>query len=94
MRKVSTRIYDRVAGYLFLCWICRRPVLASPPRLTDLFDAFITSGDELKTYLADLGVEFPSWLDEVTPPSTNPKKFSEIAKNDRRRSPSSDDAEP
>ena len=86
MMKWSETLFDLVAGYVFLCWICRRPVLARPPRLSWLLDVFVADSEELALYLESLGIEYgrsPS----INAPGERPvpRKFSEIVEFSRNR---------
>ena len=58
MKRFIEALYDRVAGYAFLCWICQRPVFSKPPPFSWLIEEFIADGDELEMYLQSLGVKY------------------------------------
>jgi hypothetical protein len=86
MKQLFEEVYDRLAGYALLCWICRRPVLAKPPRFSWLLDVFVADSDELQNYLRDLCVTSRQDHDAKDgEPIPYPRKFSEIVEFNRSR---------
>ena len=83
MRRKIDWVYDHVAGYFVLCCICRRLVLARPPRLTWLMEGLETGSDELEAYLSALGVGNDDTTGEGK--AEKPRRFSEVVRFDRTR---------
>ena len=89
MKKCAELLYDYAAGYVLLCWICERPVLASPPRFSWLFEAFILSSDELERYLTSRRLKYNRCrlgrAVDANKPAPSQERFSDVVEFNRTR---------
>ena len=89
MSRFADAAYDYAAGYALLCWICRRPVLARPPRFTWLINAFIADSDELEQYLTSRRLKYRRKRigrdDYGKEPAPRKERFSDVAEFNRSR---------
>lgn len=69
-------VADCLWGYWILCVMARRPLLLTPPKVTDLIALLENGQDGFEQYLANIGFELV--LDEFDGAPSLAKKFDDI----------------
>lgn len=83
--RAVNRFMGKLMGYCLLCWICRRPLFVSPPRLSDILAMVWRGDDSFELYLHSIGFEFEP--DDATASNWPPLKFNELVPFERDAGP-------
>jgi len=84
-RRPVNQFMDRLMGYCLLCWICRRPLFVSPPRLSDILAMAWRGDNSFELYLKSAGFEFEP--DDASAGNSRQRKFSELVPFERDAGP-------